>query len=123
KSEVILQPLDDWHLYNEYKNGKAEGGFIEYIRLFSFIGILVLLIACINFINLMTARSEKKAREVGVRKVIGSRRSDLIFQFLLESFILCFISLLFSLLIVQLTLPLFSNMIGKALSIPFTSPV
>ena len=123
KSEVILQPLSDWHLYNEYKGGKAEGGFIEYVRLFSLIGLLVLLIACINFINLITARSEKRAREVGVRKVIGSRRKDLVLQFLIESFILCSISFLFSLLVVRFSLPLFSAMIGKTLSMPFGNPI
>jgi ABC-type antimicrobial peptide transport system permease subunit len=90
KSYVILQPMKDWHLYNEYKNGHVAGGFIEYVRMFSIIGILVLLIACINFINLTTARSEKRAREVGVRKAMGSQKKQLIFQFLAESLLLTF---------------------------------
>ncbi|HEX9511441.1 MAG TPA: ABC transporter permease [Puia sp.] len=118
KSDVILQPLQRWHLYSNYNNGKDTGGFIEYVRTFSIIGVLVLLIACINFINLTTARSEKRAREVGVRKVIGSRRKDLILQFLLESFVLTFISFLLSLLLVQLTLPAFNLLTGNKLHIP-----
>jgi putative ABC transport system permease protein len=105
-SEVIMQPLADWHLY-DYKNGHATVGFIQYVHIFSIIGALILLIACINFINLSTARSEKRAREVGVRKAIGSQRKDLIFQFLTESTVVTFISFLFSLLFVQLALPVF----------------
>lgn len=87
-----MQLLKDWHLYSEYENGKAEGGFIDYVKMFTIIGAFVLLIACINFINLTTARSEKRAREVGVRKAIGSQRKDLIIQFLAESFLLTFIA-------------------------------
>jgi putative ABC transport system permease protein len=121
-SDVILQPIAQWHLYSEYKNGKPAGGFIEYVRMFSIIGILVLLIACINFINLTTARSEKRAREVGVRKAIGSQRKDLIFQFLLESFMLTFIASLFSILFVQLALPAFNSLTGSKISIPFSNP-
>ena len=74
-----------WHLYGKYEHGKETGGFVEYVRMFGFIGVLVLLIACINFVNLTTARSEKRAREVGVRKAIGSRRKDLVFQFLTKN--------------------------------------
>ncbi|MEJ7679061.1 MAG: FtsX-like permease family protein [Segetibacter sp.] len=85
-SDVIMQPIKEWHLYSDYKNGIAAGGFIEYVNIFSIIGALVLLIACINFVNLTTARSEKRAREVGVRKAIGSQRKDLVIQFLAESF-------------------------------------
>ena len=72
KPEVFMHPLTDWHLITDFKNGKPVGGFVEYVRLFSIIGMLVLAIACINFMNLSTARSEKRAREVGVRKAIGS---------------------------------------------------
>jgi putative ABC transport system permease protein len=109
KPEVIMHPLKDWHLYNDFKNGKAVGGFIEYVRLFSIIGMLVLAIACINFMNLSTARSEKRAREVGVRKAIGSARIDLVYQFLLESVLITFISFLLGLLLVQLALPAFNR--------------
>jgi len=118
---VILHPLKDWHLYNEFKNGKATGGFIEYVRLFSIIGILVLAIACINFMNLSTARSEKRAREVGVRKAIGSGRIGLIYQFLLESILITSLSFLLSLLFVQLALPSFNALTGSYLHVPYSS--
>lgn len=121
KSYVTLQPLVRWHLYSNYVNGQDTEGFMEYVRLFSIIGALVLLIACINFINLTTARSEKRAREVGVRKAIGSMRRDLIFQFLTESLLLTFLSFLFSLLFVQLALPWFNELTGSKIFIPFGS--
>jgi putative ABC transport system permease protein len=122
-SNVILYPMRSWHLYSDFKNGKATSGFIDYVRIFTLIGALVLLIACINFINLSTARSEKRAREVGVRKAIGSQRKDLIFQFLTESALVTFISFLFSVLFVQLALPAFNSLTGTIITIPFTSPV
>ncbi|QJB38509.1 ABC transporter permease [Chitinophaga oryzae] len=118
KSIVILQAMDRWHLFGEYRNGKEAGGFINYIRIFSSVGILVLLIACINFVNLTTARSEKRAREVGIRKAVGSRRRNLVFQFLAESLTLTFIALLCSFLIVALALPYFNRMTGAAVHIP-----
>lgn len=121
KPEVIIYPLKKWHLYNDFKNGKAVGGFIDYVRMFSVIGILVLLIACINFMNLSTARSEKRAREVGVRKAIGSQRSDLIAQFLAESILITFISFLLSIMMVQLAVPSFNAIVGSAISIPYTN--
>ncbi|HZY39535.1 MAG TPA: FtsX-like permease family protein, partial [Mucilaginibacter sp.] len=119
KPQVIMHPLADWHLYNDFKNGKAVGGFIEYVRLFSIIGMLVLAIACINFMNLSTARSEKRAREVGVRKAIGSARIDLIYQFLTESVLVTFMSFLLSLLLVLLALPAFNTLTGADVHIPF----
>ena len=94
-------------------NGKDKAGFLEYVRMFTVIGFLVLLIACINFINLTTARSEKRAREVGVRKAIGSMRKDLIFQFLTESFLLTFIAFIFSIVLVQLGLTPFNELTGS----------
>jgi ABC-type antimicrobial peptide transport system permease subunit len=121
KPEVFLHPLKDWHLYSEFKNGKVAGGFIEYIRLFSIIGILVLAIACINFMNLSTARSEKRAREVGVRKAIGSGRIDLVYQFLMESILITFISFLLGLLFVQLALPSFNALTTSYIRIPYGS--
>jgi putative ABC transport system permease protein len=120
-SKVILQQLKDWHLYNEYKNGVANSGYIDYVHIFSLIGLLVLLIACINFINMSTARSEKRAKEVGVRKAIGSLRSDLIFQFLIESALITFISFLCCLAIVVLVLPAFNSLTDAFITIPFTN--
>jgi ABC-type antimicrobial peptide transport system permease subunit len=122
-TEVILQPMKNWHLYSNYEKGKETGGFIEYVRMFSIIGILVLLIACINFVNLSTARSEKRAREVGVRKAIGSQRKDLVFQFLTESLLLTLIAFILSLLIVQLVLPAFNTLTESKIIIPWTSPL
>jgi ABC-type antimicrobial peptide transport system permease subunit len=119
-SEIIMQPLADWHLY-DYKNGHATVGFIQYVHLFSLIGALVLLIASINFINLSTARSEKRAREVGVRKAIGAQKKSLILQFLIESAVVTFISFLFSLVFVQLSLPAFNSLTGTAIAIPYHS--
>ena len=118
-SDVIMQPMQDWHLYSGYENGKATGGFVDYVRLFSIIGVLVLVIACINFVNLTTARSEKRAKEVGIRKAIGSGRKDLVIQFLIESGVITFIAFGVSLLFVQLALPAFNLLTGNEISIPF----
>jgi ABC-type antimicrobial peptide transport system permease subunit len=121
KQQVIMQPMADWHLYNVYKNGVAAGGLIDYLWMFGIIGILVLVIACINFTNLSTARSEKRAREVGIRKVIGSSRNALIAQFLMESEILTFLSFVLSLLLTQLVLPSFNVLVGTHINIPYTN--
>jgi len=121
KQQVIMQPMKDWHLFNVYKNGVPAGGLIDYIRMFGVIGILVLVIACINFTNLSTARSEKRAREVGIRKVIGSTRKALIAQFLLESVILTFLSFVLSLILIQGVLPSFNALAGTHIDIPFTN--
>lgn len=123
KPEVFLYPLKDWHLRSDFKNGKAVGGFISYVQMFAVIGLLVLLIACINFVNLSTARSEKRAREVGVRKAIGSSRRDLVFQFLTESVLLTFLAFLLSIGLVQLAVPEFSRMTGSVVRVPYAQPV
>jgi putative ABC transport system permease protein len=120
-SAVVLQPLKNWHLYGNYVNGKELGGFVDYVRMFAIIGMLVLIIACINFVNLTTARSEKRAREVGVRKAIGSTKKDLVIQFLIESVLLTFIAFLFSLVIVQLLLPAFNTLTGNKIGIPYAN--
>ncbi|HTI07407.1 MAG TPA: ABC transporter permease [Puia sp.] len=122
KPELLLHPLKDWRLYSEFKDGKAAGGFIDYVRMFSIIGGLVLLIACINFMNLSTARSEKRAREVGVRKAIGSQRKDLIFQFLIESVVITLVSFIVALLLVELALPYFNTLTNSAIQLPFRQP-
>jgi ABC-type antimicrobial peptide transport system permease subunit len=120
-SAVVLQPLRNWHLYGNYENGKEGAGFLQYVRLFILIGALVLVIACINFVNLTTARSEKRAREVGVRKAIGSERKDLIVQFLIESTMLTAIAFGLALLFVVLALPAFNALTGDQLAIPFSN--
>ncbi|QEC78425.1 ABC transporter permease [Mucilaginibacter ginsenosidivorax] len=121
KIEVVLQPAKNWRLLTEFKNGKATDGFIQYVRIFGIIGILVLVIACINFVNLSTARAEKRAREVGVRKSIGSTRKDLIIQFLSESLLLTFVAFVVSILIVQLALPYFNSTTYSKISVPYTN--
>ena len=120
-SYVTLQPLERWHLYSNYVNGKDTEGFLEYVRMFTIIGLLVLLIACINFINLTTARSEKRAKEVGVRKAIGSQRKDLVIQFLLEAFLLTSIAFVFAIVFAELALPAFNSLTGNNISIPFNN--
>lgn len=123
KIELILQPAKNWRLLTQFKNGKAADGFITYVRMFGIIGILVLAIACINFVNLSTARAEKRAREVGVRKSIGSLRGDLILQFLTESVLITFVAFAVSLLIVQMVLPSFDTLTYSEISIPYTSGI
>jgi len=121
KIELILQPAKNWRLLTQFKNGKATDGIIQYVHMFGIIGMLVLAIACINFVNLSTARAEKRAREVGVRKSIGSSRRDLIVQFLSESFLLTFMAFAVSILIVQLVLPSFNTITYGNIKVPYTS--
>ncbi len=118
-SYITLQPMKRWHLYSNYVNGQDTEGFLKYVKMFSATGLLVLIIACINFINLTTARSEKRAREVGVRKAIGSQRKDLILQFLTEAFLLTAIAFVFAILFAWLLLPLFNTLTESRLLIPF----
>ncbi len=96
KPEIFLQPMSRWHLYPEFKNGVNTGGKIQYVWMFGIIGVFVLLLACINFMNLSTARSEKRAKEVGIRKALGSLRVQLISQFFSESLLVAFVSFIFS---------------------------
>jgi putative ABC transport system permease protein len=122
KAEVFLNPMRDWHLRSHWENGVKGGGEIEYVRLFGLIGGFVLLLACINFMNLSTARSEKRAKEVGIRKSIGSLRSQLITQFYTESFLIVVIAFAFSLLLTQLALPWFNEVAAKKMAVPWASP-
>jgi len=123
KPEVLLLPMNKWRLYGDFTDGKNTGGFITIVRLFALVGIFVLVLACINYMNLSTARSEKRAREVGVRKTIGSAKSQLIYQFLTESFLITFSSFIISLGLVSLTLPWFNQILGKDMSISWSSPL
>ena len=123
KEELVLQPMDKWRLYSEFKNGKATGGRIQFIWLFSIIGVFVLLLACINFMNLSTARSEKRAKEVGIRKTVGSERKQLISQFLSESVLVAFVSLVLSILLVILLMPLFNKLADKDISLPWSNGI
>lgn len=115
----FLFPMSDLHLKSEFENGKSVGGRIDLIRMFGLVGIVILLIACVNFVNLSTAQSEKRAKEVGIRKVSGADRSMLIGQFLAESILISVAAYVLALLIITLTFPGFNQLIGKELSLPF----
>lgn len=121
-AKPFLFPISDWHLYSKFENGKQVGGRIEYVQLFTIIAWIILIIACINFMNLATARSEKRAKEVGVRKVMGAGKNQLIIQFLLESIILSLFSVLLSVGLIYLFLDGFNLLVEKELSIGFTNP-
>ena len=123
KPEVFLHPMRNWHLYSDFKNGVNVGGRIQFVWLFGVIGVFVLLLACINFMNLATARSEKRAKEVGVRKAMGSLRKQLIAQFFMESMLVVFLAFLVSLGLVMLSLPFFNEVADKKTAIPWRSPV
>ncbi|HTE24304.1 ABC transporter permease [Flavitalea sp.] len=118
-----LHPMNKWHLYDEFKNGVNTGGRIQYIWLFLTIGIFVLVLACINFMNLSTARSEKRAKEVGIRKTIGSLRQQLIAQFFSESLLYVVLAFVVSLILVQAALPLFNEVSDKQMKLLWTQPV
>ena len=121
KPLLFLHPMNKWHLYSDFKNGVNVGGKIEFVWLFGIIGIFVLLLACINFMNLSTARSEKRAREVGIRKAVGSLRRQLIAQFLCESVMVAVLASVVALLIAYLSLPFFNTIADKHLTIPFSN--
>src|SRR5450432_1897317 len=122
KETALAYPLDRMHLYSEFKNGKPSGGRILYVKLFGVIGAFVLLPACINFMNLSTARSSKRAKEVGIRKTVGSLSIHLVSQFLLESILLTFLAFAIAILLVQFSLPFFNGLSGKHMSIPYVNP-
>ena len=122
KPELFLHPMSKWHLYSKFKDGAIDGGRIQYVWLFGTIGLFVLLLACINFMNLSTARSEKRAKEVGIRKTVGSLRSQLIGQFFCESILVAALAFALSLLLAWLLLPFFNTVAAKQLSIPWHQP-
>jgi putative ABC transport system permease protein len=123
KSQVFLHPAGKWRLYSDFENGEATGGMIEYVRLFAGIAVLILLIACINFMNLATARSEKRAREVGIRKSVGSSRRQLVLQFLGESLLVASIGFVLAMILVEVALPAYNQLVNKQLSIPYSDPL
>lgn len=123
KPEVFMHPMSKWRLYSDFENGKNTGGFIKYVRMFGILGLIVLLIACINFMNLNTARSEKRAKEVGIRKAVGSGKKQLISQFLGESMLISALAFCLSLIIVAIALPYFNRLTDKEMTLQITSPV
>ncbi len=120
---MFLQPMSKWHLYSEFKNGVNIGGAIQYVWLFGITGMFVLLLACINFMNLSTARSEKRAKEVGIRKAVGSLRGQLIKQFFCESFLIATLAFVLSLALVSFALPWFNDVANKQMTILWDRPL
>lgn len=123
RTELALQSFPEKYLHSSFKNGQISGGRIEYVRLFTLIAVFILLIACINFMNLATAQSGKRAKEVGLRKVIGAMRSSLIGQFIGEAMVLAFLSIVLAVILAALLLPAFNALTGKQLALPFAHPV
>lgn len=122
KWEMFLYPLNRWRLYSSFTNGFEDGGGrIEFVRLFGIIAAFILLIACINFMNLSTARSERRAKEVGIRKVVGAQKASLITQFLGESVMLSFIAGIIAIGLVQLTLPAFNELIREKVVVRYSN--
>lgn len=121
KTDVFVQPVADMYLYNDFREGKE--GLIERVRLFSVVAVFILIIACINFMNLATARSSKRAREVGVHKAIGASKGSLVRQFMVESVLMAFLALFVAVNLAGILLPDFNELTGKYISIDFTDPI
>jgi len=119
--EILLNPMKNWHLYSNFKEGVAESGPVQFVWIVGIIGCFVLLLACINFMNLSTARSEKRAAEVGIRKAIGSARGQLISQFFSESLLVALLAFMIALLFAILALPMLNELSAKQVTIPFTN--
>ena len=122
KPIIHLHPMSKWHLYSKFENGINTGGAIERVWLFGVIGLFILLLACINFMNLSTAKSVKRAKEVGIRKTIGSIKNQLIAQFICESFLVVVLSFVVAFVFVLLLKPYFNNLTGKVMEIPWDKP-
>ncbi len=120
---LFVRSYSDGYLYGTYENGAPVGGRIEYVRMFSIIALFILVIACINFMNLSTAKASRRVKEVGIKKAVGASRSTLITQYLSESFLMAFLSLLTAIVLVGLLLPQFNVITGKQLSLDFTAPL
>ncbi|HNF02393.1 MAG TPA: ABC transporter permease [Ferruginibacter sp.] len=119
--EMFIYPSSRWRLYSNFTNGKEDGGLIDFVKLFGVIALFILLIACINFMNLSTARSEKRAKEVGIRKVVGAQKGSLIGQFIGESIMIACIAGILALGLVQLSLPAFGKLTDKELHLDFAN--
>lgn len=123
EENILVHPMKDWYLRSDFKNGQAAGGRIQFVWLFGIIGGFVLLLACINFMNLGTARSEKRAKEVGIRKAVGSQKQQLIVQFLSESVVTAAVSAVIALLLVYLSIGWFNQLAAKDIGILWTDPL
>ncbi len=122
KAEIFLHPMSDWHLQSNWEEGVKTGGFIQYVWLFAIVGGFVLLLACINFMNLSTARSEKRAKEVGIRKAVGSVRAQLINQFFSESFLVVAFAYVGAVALILALLPWFNEISDKKMAFPWAEP-
>lgn len=120
--DFYIQPISDAYLYGNFQNGRPVGGRIEYVRIFTIVAIFILVIACINFMNMATAKAANRSKEVGIRKVVGAQRRSLITQFIGESMFLSLIAMILAVGVVYTTLPLFNMLVGKHISIQFTDP-
>ena len=123
RASLFLHPLEDVYLYSKFENGKVAGGRIEYIHLFGTIALLILLLACINFINLSTARASQRAREIGIRKVVGAQKGSLVNLFMVESLLTTLLSVSMALVITSLLLPTFNTLFDKELFLDYTAPM
>ncbi len=123
EAEFTLFPLDRSRLYSEFENGKSVGGAIKYVRIFAIVALLILALACINFANLTTAQSEKRAREVGIRKTAGSYRWQLITQFLSETMVIALIAFGIAILLVEVLLPSYNSLVNKNLTLDYGNPL
>ncbi|MCE7864989.1 MAG: ABC transporter permease [Bacteroidetes bacterium CHB5] len=121
KPEYFLYPMERWRLFSNFDNGVETGGMNDYVQMFTLIAVFIIIIACINFMNLATARSERRAREVGVRKSVGSRRRELILQFIGESTFIAFVAFAIAVLAAQVLLPFYNNLVDKKLFIDYAS--
>src|SRR6185503_3318704 len=119
----FLFGMNDWNLHNQFTDGKMDGGKITYVRTFSFIAWIILLVACINFMNLATARSEQRAKEVGVRKVMGAGRGKLISQFIGEAVVMALVAVLVAIGFIYAALPAFNELVQKQLSVDILQPL
>jgi ABC-type antimicrobial peptide transport system permease subunit len=122
RGSVLLHPMEKWRLFEEFRGGKNTGGRIQYVNLFTWVAVVILIIACVNFMNLSTARSEKRAREVGIRKTLGSGKKQLIAQFLSESVLLALISFLLATAVVYAVMPSFTKLLNIEVIIPYGEP-
>jgi len=121
--DLFVYPYSARYLQGNFENAQVVGGRIDYVRLFSLVALFILIIACINFMNLSTAKAGKRAKEIGVRKSIGATKSSLVNQFIGESMIITFFSLIVSVIIVQLTLPLFNSVTAKSIALDYLDPI
>ena len=122
-AQFFLHPMSKWRLYSDFENGVNTGGMIDYVKLFTIIAIIILLIACVNFMNLSTARSEKRAKEVGIRKTLGSERKHLLLQFYCESAFFSLVAYVIAVCGVFLLLPSFSSFIGRPIYFDIMDPL